>query len=119
MLIKHIFGFLTLVFVVTDVKQVEKSNSLTTLLSKSVLIYAIFVMTTRTSTFFLAILVMLGIQYILTIRKMFVTKSNDTAEVKQQKLNKLKCSALCLLHRYHTNYFWIFKLFGVQEGGTW
>ena len=90
MLIKHIFGFLTLVFfVVTDVKQVEKSNSLTTLLSKSVLIYAIFVMTTRTSTpFFLAILVMLGIQYILTIRKMFVTKSNDTAEVKQQKIKQ-------------------------------
>lgn len=67
--IKHFFAFLTMIFFVVLTTPIKNNNILDIILN-SILVYIIFIFTIKTHyKFFITIMVLLGLLYILTIRK--------------------------------------------------
>jgi hypothetical protein len=68
--IKHLFVFLTLVFLITLVDPNNSKNSLVTVLKRSILLYIFFILIIKTYyKIFIIIIVILGIKYLILLYK--------------------------------------------------
>lgn len=89
---KHFIGFLTMIFFVVLVVPIP-DKKLNNILSKSVLMYAIFILITKTeSQFFIPIIVLLGITYLLILKKVEYREEierNANIQVKTETLTKI------------------------------
>lgn len=89
--IKHLFAFLTMIFFVVLSSPIKDTNILNIIL-KSFLVYIIFIFTTKTHhLFFITIIILLGLLYILIIKKSEVNDNinNEKNELEKKKLINL------------------------------
>ena len=85
--IKHLFAFLTMIFFVVLTSPLKDNNILHIIL-KSFLVYIIFIFTTKTHyIFFITIIILLGLLYILIIKKGEV---NDNINDEKNEVEKIK-----------------------------
>jgi hypothetical protein len=75
--IKHLFAFLTLIFLVTIVDPNNTSKKLTTIIYTSFLLYIFFIVIIKTHyKFFISIIIVLGIKYLLLLYKNQIQDEN-------------------------------------------
>jgi len=86
---KHFIGFLTMIFFVVLVVPIP-DKKLNNILSKSALMYAIFIVISKTeSQFFIPIIVLLGIIYLLILKKVEYRETIERKENVQETLKKI------------------------------
>jgi hypothetical protein len=95
--LQHFIGFLTMTFFVVLVVPIP-DKKLNNILSKSALMYAIFILITKTeSHFFIPIIVLLGATYLLILKKVEYRESierNENVSSKTDTLNKINTIVL-------------------------
>jgi len=86
---KHFIGFLAMIFFVVLLVPIP-DKKLNNILSKSALMYAIFILISKTeSQFFIPIIVLLGATYLLILKKVEYRESIDRKENIQETLKKI------------------------------
>ena len=86
---KHFIGFLTMIFFVVLVVPIP-DKKLNNILSKSVLMYAIFIFISKTeSQFFIPIIILLGITYLLILKKVEYRETIERKENIQETFKKI------------------------------
>ena len=86
---KHFIGFLTMIFFVVLVVPIP-DKKLNNILSKSVLMYAIFIIISKTeSQFFIPVIILLGITYLLILKKVEYRETIERKENIQETLEKI------------------------------
>ena len=128
--LKHFIGFLTMVFFVVIVVPLS-NKKLNNILSKSALMYIIFLFVAKTEPqFFIPIIILMGILYLLFLKKEEYI-SNDISNENHNKINiiilinnSISLIILCLLiigfvlylgrkkYEYGENFIYITFLFG-------
>jgi hypothetical protein len=87
--IKHLFAFLTLIFLVTIVDPNNTSKKLSTIIYTSFLLYIFFIVIIKTHyKFFISIIIVLGIKYLLLLYKNQIQDENKNNEIELN--NKLQ-----------------------------
>jgi hypothetical protein len=87
--IKHLFAFLTLIFLVTIVDPNNTSKKLSTIIYTSFLLYIFFIVIIKTHyKFFISIIFVLGIKYLLLLYKNQIQDENKNNEIELN--NKLQ-----------------------------
>ena len=82
---KHLFGFFTLVFFVVLSAPVDE-KSIDIIIPQSVLLYLYFMLVTKTNKYvFLLILLLLGITYLIVIKKTELKEDKEDKEEKKEK----------------------------------
>ena len=97
--LKHFIGFLTMIFFVVLVVPIP-DKKLNNILSKSALMYAIFILISKTeSQFFIPIIVLLGATYLLILKKAEYREAIDRKENIQETLETLdKINTIVLIN---------------------
>jgi preprotein translocase subunit SecG len=92
--IKHLFCFLTLLFLIILVDPEESKNKINTILLKTVVLYIFFIFIIKTYyKFFVAIMILLAIKYIIFIHsnslKDELSKFDDNKDKDKEDINKI------------------------------
>jgi hypothetical protein len=87
--IKHLFCFLTLIFLITLIDPMEQNQKLEKIIVKSIILYIFFIFLIKTHyKFFIAVIIILGIKYLILLKKneLFEKYKNETDKNKLKKI---------------------------------